>query len=154
MIASRLWSFQKRTQGRFLDLRAEYDACRGAVPPAETAEAESQAADIWARLAGLRVGIYSLEWPSSHRAGALIRRRCPGCDVVLNHDYVATEPLRDMARTSDVVVMVVRAAQHAATDGIQRERGDRPTLRPLGKGASSILRTLRECLQTSAPVAG
>jgi len=106
-----------------INVRAEYNACRAAVPAAETA-------DIWARPAGHRVGIYSLERPSLPRAAALIRRFCPECDVVLNHDRVSTELLRDMARSSYIVVMLVRVAQHAATDGIQRERGDRPTLRP------------------------
>jgi hypothetical protein len=45
--------------------------------------------------------------------------------------------------------VIDRAAQHAATEDIQREGRDRPTLLPLGKGASSILPTLQDYLKTS-----
>jgi len=129
----------------------DWAAARHRLPPppsADADEAASATSDRWRKLAGRCVGIYSLETPSARRAGEVIRERCPSCRVELNHDYVGTKPLRDMARSSDVVVMVVRAAQHAATNAIQQERGGRPLLRPMGKGAASILRELETHLAT------
>jgi hypothetical protein len=135
------WEVLARVCGR-LGLQSEYDACRVQVPAEE--ESDEEKSEPWARLDGLRVGIYSLEKPSARRAAEVIQEHCQGCAVVLNHDLVATGPLREMARSCDVLVMVVRAAQHAATTAIISERGDRPLLRPEGKGASSILRKLLE----------
>ena len=42
--------------------------------------------------------------------------------------------------------MAIRSAQHAATDGIKRVRGERTILTPRGKGSASMMRELAEFL--------
>jgi hypothetical protein len=71
-------------------------------------------------------------------------RRCSGCEVILNNDLALTPRLEEMARRADVVVMAWLAAKHAATNGIVRTRSNQGILYPEGKGASSILRKVRE----------
>lgn len=102
--------------------------------------------DIWQRLAGKAIGVYTLTVTAAHRFRDFLSNACPDCTVVLNHDMVSTGALESMARSCDLVVVVKRSAQHAATDGIARIRRGLPTIHPVGKGTASMLRSLKEYL--------
>jgi hypothetical protein len=129
---------------------AEAAALARLAPPPLAEEEESEEA-VWVRLAGATVGIYTLSEQAGLRARDEVLRRCPGCEVILNNDTTETPRLEDMARRADVVVVAWLAAKHAATNGIVRARNNRGILYPEGKGASSIVRKVREFAAASPP---
>jgi hypothetical protein len=99
-------------------------------------------------LNGQSVGIYSLDAAAAQRAKVAIEAAYVGVEVETNAAEVATRGLRRLAQTADFMIVATRAAKHAATleiDEILRKRGQRPVF-PAGKGATSIVRALRERL--------
>jgi hypothetical protein len=144
------WDVLEQVAGQ-LDQPEVVEAARARVPPLPAVPvAEEAPPEPFALLAGRRVGIYTLKKPSAIRARDIIRRRCPTCEVILNDDKVRTGPLDAMARTCDVVVMVIRVAKHMATESIEDIRRDlvKPTVRAIGASASSIIRELESYLRT------
>jgi hypothetical protein len=93
---------------------AECAGIAALAPPPIEQEEESEET-VWARLAGVTVGIYTLLEAAGLRARDEVFRLCPRCEVILNNDTVETPRLEEMARRADVVVMAWRSAQHAAT---------------------------------------
>ena len=70
--------------------------------------------------------------------------------VEINSEKVGSVKLRDLARNADIFVIVTRSAKHAATNFIEMHRKDKPTLRPTGKGTSSILYELAQYVEKMA----
>jgi hypothetical protein len=108
--------------------------------------AESPTANEQASLSGQLIGVYTLEEPAAMRAKTAIESAYPGVRVETNASHVATQALRRLAQTADQMVIATRAAKHAATleiDLILRKRDLRPIF-PAGKGATSIIRALRD----------
>lgn len=143
------WEVLDQVAGQ-LDLRDMLEAARGALPPQRPAPAADAgpAADPFAALAGRTVGIYTLHESAARRAGEIIRRKCPTCEVETNADKVRTQALESMAKNCDVVVVVIRAGKHMATEPIEniRRRLDLPTVRAIGQSTSSIVRDLEHFL--------
>ena len=126
-----------------------FDAARAKVPPhAAEASEEIPQSDAFALLAGRRIGVYTLFEPSGIRARDIIHRRSPTCEVIVNSDKVKTGPLTAMARTCDIVVVVIRVSKHMATEPIEDIRRDlgKPTIRAIGASASSVVRELETYL--------
>lgn len=147
-LATTDWEVLDQMAGQ-LDLLDEVAAVRAALPVAREATGPAVlAADPFASLAGRTVGIYTLHEPAAKRAGEIIRRKCPSCEVETNDHKVQTPALEGMANRCDVVVVVIRAGKHMATEAIEdlRRRLDRPTVRAIGQSTSSIVRELERYL--------
>jgi hypothetical protein len=113
------------------------------------ADYAEQQADPLTRLGRRSVAVYTLTESAGQRFAEVLERRCPSVVVETNHDYVATDQLRHLARNADIFVMVTGSAKHAATLFIQSQRpADRALLRPAGKGSASMLRAVREYAAT------
>lgn len=115
------------------------DEAADALAPPKGSVAEDIASLDGSPLGGMRIGIYSLEVGSLNRARTVFEAQY-GAEVIVNSDKTATELLRGMCKGCDAVVMVHRAAQHAATNEIRRIVPKKRLVRVWGKGASSIIR--------------
>lgn len=100
---------------------------------------------------GTVVAVYSLMEQAAGRAARILRRRHPALEVVVLADHVASDRLRSVARTADLVVVVDRAAKHAATEALRAARGSRPTRYAAGKGATSLIEAVEAGLEALAP---
>jgi hypothetical protein len=118
------------------------------VPTPELSEVGD--ADPFLGLDGMKIGIYSLMESSCRRAKEFLEDRAR-VKVTLNHDTVGGGgSLLAMVQESDVVVMAVRSAQHAATDFIKQNRPrGAPLIVASGKGSSSMIRAIVEWLDPS-----
>lgn len=98
----------------------------------------------WAKYEDKTIGIYTLSENAARHAKEYLEEHVKNVKVLLNHDKAATEALRNMATTSDYLVLVTQAAKHAATGEIQKilRQKNRDPLFPIGKGSSSIISSL------------
>jgi hypothetical protein len=128
------------------DIGDEYEAQAGELVQ-RLESSEDEASDRYeSELRGQLIGIYSLEEPAADRAKVAIETAYSGVRVETDSSHVATQGLRRLAQSADQMIVATGAAKHAATaeiDSILRKRGLRPIF-PAGKGATSILRALRE----------
>jgi hypothetical protein len=109
--------------------------------------AGAEAEDPLAALAGQSVAVYTLTESAARQFQAVLEVRAPGVRVSLCHDLDASQRLKQLARQADLFIAAVRSATHAATGCIDANRPEeKPTLRPRGKGAASMLRAVREHL--------
>ena len=97
-------------------------------------------------LEGTVVVLYSLMSNALDRAAAILERRHSGLAVVTLSDHVATDRLRNAARTADLVIVMDRAAKHAATDAVRVARGNRALRYATGKGSVSLVAAAEEGL--------
>lgn len=88
---------------------------------------------------GLKIGLYSLHEHALERTAKILRQRHPGLEVVACADRVSTEALRNAARSADLFVVMDRAAAHAATNALKRERKTAPISYAAGKGSTSMI---------------
>ena len=96
-------------------------------------------------LEGKTVAIYTLTEPVAQRVKRVLNKLHSGLHVDTLHDRVGSPRLAELARRADVFVVCWRSAAHAATEMIERLRpADAVTLRPDGKGSTSILRAIEE----------
>lgn len=98
--------------------------------------------DLYACLADQRVVLYSLMESATRRAADILRRLVPSVDVVTTADHVGSDRLAKLSRNADLLVLATAAAKHAASEFIERERGDRAIVYVHSKGSSAILREL------------
>jgi hypothetical protein len=68
------------------------------------------------------------------------------CSISLNHQYVGSEALENISKSSDLMVVVTSAAKHAATECIRVNRGDKPTVYVHSTGVSTFLRSIEAFL--------
>jgi hypothetical protein len=134
------------------DLFSDLDeaAAADAVLPIPPPTVERLDDDPFWLLRGRSVGIYTLTPSVGQRLIAILPRLAPGVRVSLSEDRVSTAKLVQMAKNSDVMIVVTRSAKHAATNAIytHRPRGA-PLLEAPGRGTASILAALREHLSRS-----
>lgn len=100
--------------------------------------------DQWDKYINKTIGIYTLSENAARHAKEYLEEQIGNVKVILNHDKAATDALRNLAHTSDFVVLVTQSAKHAATGEIQKilRQKDRQPLFPIGKGSSSIVSSL------------
>lgn len=100
--------------------------------------------DKWGRYINKTIGIYTLSENAARHAKEYLEEQITDVKIILNHDKAATDALRNLAHTSDFVVLVTQSAKHAATGEIQKilRQKDRQPLFPIGKGSSSIVSSL------------
>jgi hypothetical protein len=119
-----------------------------AVPKPEDVD-KLGAGDPLSRLGGRSVAVYTLTENAGRRFVEVLMRECPSVVAETNHDHVATNQLKHLARNADVFIMVTASAKHAATLFIQSQRpSDLPLIRPSGKGTASMLRAIRGYAET------
>lgn len=107
--------------------------------------AQMLAEDPFAALQTKSITVYTLTENVGRQCKTILETKVPNIRVSLCHDRVATHRLKQLARQSDVFVLVSGSAKHAATDCIDVNRPTgKPILRPRGKGAASILAAIRE----------
>lgn len=114
------------------------------LPEAAAATAPAVDNGLASRLAGLRIGIYSLTESASRQAKAALEEIAPSVMVDTNADHGGSARLRALAENADLFVMTWLSAKHAATDFIREQRGAKPLIYVSGKGFSSILRDIEE----------
>lgn len=92
------------------------------------------------RLRGKVVGCYTLTPGVGDRVRRALESLIPGLTVVVNSDHVRTDALDHIARTADVMIVMLRSAKHAATDAIDRARPrDSLTLRLGCRGSTRVV---------------
>jgi hypothetical protein len=95
----------------------------------------------------MSVAIYTLTESAAVNAQQILERLYPRTRVSLVHDLDCSKRLQQLARQTDLFVMVSASSKHAATECIEQHRShDLPLLRPRGRGSASILRAIREHL--------
>ena len=109
-----------------------------------TFEQETDKENPWDKYINKTIGIYTLSENAARHAKEYLEEQIFNVKIILNHDKAATDALRNMANTSDYLVLVTQAAKHAATGEIQKilRQNDRDPLFPIGKGSSSIIAAL------------
>ena len=88
--------------------------------------AEERDDNPYAPLAGLRIGVYTLEQGAAARVRDTIARRCPDARVDVAHDTVCTDSLKALARNANLFVVATGAATHAATDCVAQHYSGSP----------------------------
>jgi hypothetical protein len=114
------------------------------VLPTEPVSAVDEAS-IWLPLRGRKTVIYTLIEAAGSRAKAFLLERVPEADIEVRSDATADRRLVEHVRRADLLVVATRAAKHAATLEIERQRRpDAIIVYPTGKGWSSIVGAVRE----------
>ncbi len=102
----------------------------------------------FAHLNGKRILIYSLHEHPARMAQERLEERCVGTSIEVRSDHDCSEQLVSASRGADLIIVVTRAAKHAATECIQRHGAKISTRFAAGTGWSSIL------TQASLPIDG
>jgi hypothetical protein len=102
--------------------------------------------DVWAKLDGKSVGIYSLLTRAEIYLKDRLSRLCSVGDVKGNSDHVATQALRSLAERSDYLVVDTWHAAHQATGAIDAVRPRDRQILPRQRGHSGFLRALEDAL--------
>ena len=101
-------------------------------------------------LEGKLIAIYTLEDPVAVRVKAILEKNFTGVEVKTDNSLVANERLAAIAREADIFIFAWRSAKHPAFHCIEDNRfKDQVTLKPLGKGSSSMLRSLYDYIEKS-----
>ena len=124
----------------FRGLHDEAEALRSAIPPHGGAREAEEGLRV-CPVRGKRILIYTLEESSGERAKKAIEHLY-GAEVRTDASHQASATLKSGLEWADIVICVTRAAQHAATNEVDRVTDDDVLIRPAGKGTSSILRDL------------
>lgn len=93
-------------------------------------------------LEGKTVGISTLTEKAGQRAASILEELFPGIKIILNHDKVATEQLKHLAKTADFFIFCNKSAAHQAYYAVKEI--NKEIIYPEGKGSSSIIRALVE----------
>lgn len=98
-------------------------------------------------LSGKLIGIYTLAEAAGTRAKASLEKIYPGCTVEVNSDLVATDKLRNLARTADLFVFAWKSSSHAAFYCLKEALPTGDPIWATGKGSASIVRAVVENLR-------
>ncbi|MAC83368.1 MAG: hypothetical protein CL624_04465 [Arcobacter sp.] len=100
--------------------------------------------DRFEKYIGKTIGIYTLSESAGKNAKEYLESHIEKVRILLNHDKASTPGLRHISEVSDYMVIVTQSAKHAATGEIQkiRRQNNKEILFPLGKGSSSIIKSL------------
>lgn len=91
-------------------------------------------------LVGKTVGISTLTETAGKRAVEILEGLFPGIVIKLNHDKVATDKLKHLAKTADYFIFCNKSAAHQSYYSVKDITKD--IIYPAGKGSSSIVRAL------------
>lgn len=101
--------------------------------------------DSWDLLSGKTIGIYSLMESVSQRVRDIIKVNNSKIKVIINNDKSGSESLKNMVKSSDILLVATASAKHAATIFIEQHKNENTLyLRPEGKGSSSMLNILEK----------
>jgi hypothetical protein len=112
---------------------------------AESDEKESPH-DLFQRLNGMTIGIYTKTESAGRYAAQLLEDRCDNVTVHLRHDDAGNSDLKSVAQQADLFVIVWKSATHAATGFIEKYVDSSRIIHPSGKGAGSIFEAIRKHL--------
>lgn len=90
------------------------------------------------------IGISTLTEKAGQRAAEMLRDLFPGVVIKLNHDKVATDKLKNLASSADYFVFCNKSAAHQSYYAVKAINKD--IIYCNGKGSSSIIRAVLECL--------
>ncbi|PSN16983.1 hypothetical protein C7293_00190 [filamentous cyanobacterium CCT1] len=116
------------------------------LPPQEEISGEPTETSILQQLTNKTILIYTLTEPVAQRVKAFLEKACEGIKVHLSHAKGGSDQLKMWVTNDDLVIMVTASAKHAATNFIEKNRGELPLLRVNTKGSASILREVRSYL--------
>jgi hypothetical protein len=114
--------------------------------PTREVDAPQDELDVWAKLDGKSVGIYSLLTRAETYLRERLSRLCSVGEVKGNSDQVATQALRSLAERADYLVVDTWHAAHQATGAIDAVRPRESQILPRGRGHSGFLRALEDAL--------
>ncbi|WP_062912981.1 protein DpdD [Sphingopyxis macrogoltabida] len=103
-------------------------------------EAPTESVDLTGKL----IGVYTLAEAAGARAKASLEKMFPGSVVEVNSDLVATDKLRNLARSADIFVFTWKSSSHAAFYCIKDELPGGEPIWAAGKGTASIIRAVIE----------
>jgi hypothetical protein len=103
----------------------------------------------FAAIPEMTVLLYSLDQAVLDRVAAKLKAIAPGVKVATSHDKVATNSLKQKARTADVVSLATRCAKHAATGFITENARSAMITYADGSGSASLLRAAVSGLRQS-----
>jgi hypothetical protein len=111
--------------------------------------AQETAQDQDARpVAPAKILLYSLDEAVLSRVAEALKREIPGVDVRLSHLKAGSQTLRDQVRGSEVIVLAVRCAQHAATGFIRMHASAKAIVTEAdGSGSASLYRAAMAALR-------
>lgn len=126
-----------------IDLLAkDYGVEQGAIDALRRFQVSDQSDNDIIDLTGKVIGIYTLAETAGARAKNTLEKMFPGCNVELNSDSVATERLRNLARTANFFVFAWRSSSHAAFYCIKDALPSGEPIWSSGKGTASIIRAV------------
>jgi hypothetical protein len=108
--------------------------------------------DVWSRLDGKLVGVYSLLPLAAERVKERLHRLAKPSGVVGNADHVATAALRSFAARADFLVVDTWHAAHAATGAIDEVRPRSRQILPRGRGVTGFVQAIEEALRSDGGV--
>ncbi|MCF4010630.1 protein DpdD [Rheinheimera sp. UJ63] len=92
------------------------------------------------KLKGKKIGISTLTEKAGKRAAEILKALFPAVEVILNHDKVATDKLKNLVKTADYFVFCNKSAAHQSYYAVKDI--NKNIIYPDGKGSSSIVRAL------------
>ena len=137
LLANRL---SLRQQVELEGLAADFDL------PTREVETPQDELDVWAKLDGKAVGIYSLLERAEMYLRQRLSRLCSVGEVKGNSDLVATEAIRSLAERADYMIVDTWHAAHQATGAIDAVRPRERQILPRQRGHSGFLRALEDAL--------
>lgn len=114
--------------------------------PSQPIEASEVERDLWAKLNGKSVGVYSHLPRAKSLLESRLRRLCSIGEVEGNADEAGTPALRAMASRVDYLLVHTWKASHSATQAIDAVRPREEQIFPVQKGVTGFLRALEEAL--------
>lgn len=100
-------------------------------------------------IAPAKILLYSLDEAVLSRVAEALRLEVPGVDVRLSHLKAGSRTLRDQVRSSEVIVMAVRCAQHAATGFIRMHAPAQAIVtEATGSGSASLYQAAMAALRS------
>ena len=114
--------------------------------PTEPIEASEVERDLWSKLNGKSVGVYSHLPRARSLLESRLRRLCNVVEVQGNSDEASTAALRSMATRVDYLLVHTWKASHQATAAIDAVRPREEQIFPVQKGVTGFLRALESAL--------
>ncbi len=123
-------------------LAKDFEVDQSSLDPLKRADDAQKVNSPEVDLDGKLIGIYTLAEAAGARAKASLEKMFPGVTIEVNSDLVATEKLRNLARSADFFVFAWKSSSHAAFYCIKDELSSGEPIWAAGKGTASIMRAL------------
>ena len=115
--------------------------------PSQPIEASEVERDLWAKLNGKSIGIYSLLPRAKSLLESRLARICSVGEVKGNDDQVGTPALRNLASRVDFLIVDTWHAAHQATYAIDSVRPRDQQVLPSQRGITGFLRALESAIE-------